>query len=698
MQVEERRVSSGSAPPATPKRPVVDTYHGVKVVDDYQWLEDYANEEVRKWTQEQNQYCRSFLDKIPVKGKLLSRVRDLVMAVSADYLGLQYQNGRLFALKSQPPKQQLFLVSLVSADDLSSEKVIMDPNEMDPKGKTSIDFFEASLDGKHVALSLSSGGTEEGSIHIYNSETGEKLPDIIPGVQYPTGGGSVTWNADSTGLYYTRYPAPGEWPEADAHFYQQVYYHKLGTPLSEDKYVIGKDFVRIAEVKLSTSKDGHYILATVANGDGGEFEHHLMNPKGEWARITEFQDQVTRAALGPDGYLYLLSRNGSPNGKILRIRLDNPKLNEAQIVVPESKVAIDDFEPANHRLYVTVIDGGPSEIRIYNHDGWVMTQLGVEPVSSVDQTLALEDDQLLFRNETFITPAAWFLYDTSTGSKTKTAMFVKAPADFSDCEVVREYATSKDGTRVPLNILKRKNLRLDGKNPALLTGYGGYGLSMTPYFRVRRRVWLDAGGIYVVANLRGGGEYGEDWHKQGNLTKKQNVFDDFIACAEHLVKEGYTSHSKLAIEGGSNGGLLMGAVLTQHPELFGAVIAYVGLFDSLRTELEPNGEYNITEFGTVKDLDQFNALYAYSPYHHVVDGTNYPPVLLTTGENDNRVSPSNSRKMTARLQAATRSDQPVLLRVNISAGHGMGTALDDQILELADGFAFLFDRLGMKIS
>ena len=671
-------------------------YHEVKIVDDYQWLENYENEEVRHWTQEQNRYCHEYLDKIPARPALLSRVRDLVMATSADYYGLEYRNGRLFALKSQPPKQQWFLVSLTSPNDTASEKTIVDPNEIDPEKKTSIDFYVPSLDGRFVAVSLSRGGSEEGSIHIYKTDTGEKLSDVIPRVQYPTGGGSVTWNRDATGLYYTRYPAAGERPEEDMHFYQQVYYHKIGTPITDDTYVIGKDFPRIAEVRLSTSKDGRHVLASVANGDGGEFEHHVMDPMGHWTKVTEFQDQVTRASLGSDGYLYLLSRKNAAWGKIVRVPLASPRLSKAETVVEQGSVSIDEFEPGTKRLYVSVLDGGPSEIRIYEHDRWTAAEVGIEPVSSVEQILVLEDDKLLYRSESFVTPPAWYLYDPATQTKTKTSLFVTSPADFSDCEVVRDFATSKDGTRVPLNIIRRKNTKLDGKNPTLLTGYGGYGISLKPYFRIRRRVWLDAGGVYVVANLRGGGEYGEMWHKDGNLTKKQNVFDDFVACANHLVKTGHTNRDKLGIEGGSNGGLLMGAVLTQHPDLFGVVVAYVGVFDSLRSELEPNGEYNVTEYGTVKDLDQFKALFGYSPYHHVVNGTKYPPILLTTGENDNRVNPSNSRKMAARLQAATGSNQPVLLRVNFSAGHGMGTALDDQILEVTDVFAFLFDRLGMN--
>jgi prolyl oligopeptidase len=305
-------------------------------------------------------------------------------------------------------------------------------------------------------------------------------------------------------------------------------------------------------------------------------------------------------------------------------------------------------------------------------------------------------DQLLFESESYVNPPAWYRYDPASGEIKKTGLFQTSPASFDDVEVVRQMAISKDGTHVPMNIMRRKGTRLDGSNPTLLTAYGGYAVSMTPGFSARRRLWFDHGGVWVVANLRGGGEFGDDWHEQGRLTKKQNVFDDFLACAEYLIKAKYTSAEKLAIEGGSNGGLLMGAALVERPELFRAVVSHVGIYDMLRVERFPNGAFNVTEFGTVKEADQFRALYAYSPYHHVKDGTDYPAVLFLTGDNDGRVDPMNSRKMTARLQAATHSSQPILLRTSSGSGHGFGTALNESIEQQADVFAFLSDQLGMK--
>jgi prolyl oligopeptidase len=304
-------------------------------------------------------------------------------------------------------------------------------------------------------------------------------------------------------------------------------------------------------------------------------------------------------------------------------------------------------------------------------------------------------DELVFGNVSYLQPFAWFTCSPDLKQPRRTALYMTSPVDFADIEVVREFATSKDGTKVPLNILRKKSLKLDGRNPTLLYGYGGYGISLSPGFDSTRRIWFDAGGVYAVANLRGGGEYGEQWHKAGNLTRKQNVFDDFIAAAEHLIQRRYTSPDKLAVQGGSNGGLLMGAFLTQRPDLARAVVAQVGIYDMLRVELDPNGQFNVTEFGTVNDPAQFQALYAYSPYHHVRNGVKYPAVLLTTGENDGRVNPAQSRKMAARLQAATGSDRPILFRSTAGAGHGIGTALKDRIAEQADVDAFLFDQLGI---
>ncbi|MGE3806237.1 MAG: prolyl oligopeptidase family serine peptidase, partial [Gemmataceae bacterium] len=348
------------------------------------------------------------------------------------------------------------------------------------------------------------------------------------------------------------------------------------------------------------------------------------------------------------------------------------------------------------RLYVEYQLGGPSEIRVFDLAGKPQPGPKQLDVSAVGGLTPVGGDDILFSNASFIAPPAWYSFDPKTGKTSKTSLVSTSPVSFDDAKVVREFAVSKDGTKVPVNIIMPKGLKLDGSNPCVVNGYGGYGVSLEPRFRATTRILLDQGVIYAVANLRGGGEYGAEWHRQGNLTRKQNVFDDFAGVLQHMIKRNYTKPDKLGIIGGSNGGLLMGATLVQHPELIKCVVSYVGIYDMLRVELSPNGAFNVTEFGTVKNKDQFEALLAYSPYHNVKDGTAYPAVLFLTGANDPRVDPMQSRKMTARLQAATAGKAPILLRTSLDSGHGGGTPLAEQIAQAVDVYAFLFKELGVE--
>ena len=681
--------------PETLKKPVSTNYQGVTVEDAYQWLEKDDEPDVNAWSDAQNQRARQYLDQLPDRAAIEKQLTEWYAKTSPNYSSLVSRPGLLFVMKFQPPKQQQLLVTLASADDLKSEKVVLDPNVLDAKGTTAIDWFVPSLDGKYVAVSLSKGGSEDGTLHFYETATGKALTDTIAHVQYPTAGGSAAWNGDGGGIYYTRFPRKGERPDADLNFYQQVYFHKLGTPDTDDRYSIGKDFPRIAEIILESSRDGRYVLASVANGDGGDFAHYLLGPDGNWKQITQFSDQIKAARLGRDNAMYLLSRNAAPRGKVLRLPLETPVLSKAVEIVPTGEPVIQQIVPAADALFVGDLLGGPSQIRRFGLDGKGEATIPIPKISAVQEMISLEDGSLLFRDQSYTEPATWFHCPKEKTESVKTELRSTSPVSFADIEVTREFATSKDGVRIPLNIIFRKGMKRDGQNPTLLYGYGGYGLSMSPNFEFTRRLWFDQGGVYVVANIRGGGEFGEDWHKSGNLTKKQNVFDDFAAAAEYLTKEKYTRPEKLAIMGGSNGGLLMGAMITQHPDLMRAVVSQVGIYDMLRVELAPNGAFNVTEFGTVKNPEQFKALYAYSPYHHVVDGTKYPSILMMTGANDGRVAPYHSRKMVARLGEANKSQNPILLRTSTSAGHGIGTALNERIKQLADMYAFLFAQLGM---
>jgi prolyl oligopeptidase len=698
-------------PPDTPKHPVVDEYQGVKVTDDYRWLENWDDAAVKQWSAAQNTRTREYLDHLPSRPAIKARLKELIGATPPSHYYLYFRAGMLFAMKDEPPKQQPMLVVMHSADDPGSERVIIDPNASRAKGSLSIDFYVPSLEAKYVAAAMSENGSEDSSAYVFDVATGKQLLDVVPRVNFATAGGSLAWKADSSGFYYTRFPQGNERPPEDANFYQQVYFHKLSTDPKQDTYVIGKDFPRIAEIQLRSSDDGRWLLASVGNGDGGQFAHYVMDSGGHWTQITHFEDGIVYAAFGSgensdDTWLYLLSRKNAPRGQILRLPLTRPDLTQAKVVVPQSpgtgpdeaaRSSIDFFVPTSGRLFVVDVLGGPSRVRLFDNQGKTLQAPAVPPVSAIGQIVRLDGGDILLNASTHLEPTAWYRFEAANGTTTRTALFQTSPVKYDDTEVVRDFATSRDGTRIPLSVIRRKGTTLDGTHPVLLTGYGGFGISEQPYFLGSfARLWLDLGGIYVDTNLRGGSEYGEEWHTSGNLTHKQNVFDDFLACAQYMIDHKYTSPAHLAIIGGSNGGLLMGAALTQRPDLFRAVVSSVGIYDMLRVELDPNGQFNTTEYGTVKDPAQFKALYAYSPYHHVKDGTAYPAILMPTGENDHRVNPMQSRKMIARLQAAESSGHPILLRTSSGSGHGFGTALDEAIEANADIFSFLFDQLGME--
>jgi len=695
--------AAASAPryPVAPAKPVSHDYHGVTVTDGFEWLENAADPDVKRWVAQENAFSRQYLDAIPARPALHERLTALMSSTSNHYYDLVERGGTIFAMKNAPPKQQPMLVTLKSVDDVSSEKIVFDPNEVAANGSLAIDFFAPSPDGRRVAISVSEGGSENGTLRVVDVASGETLPDRLQRVTYPTGGGSVAWGAGGKGLYYTRYPEPGSRPPADEHFYQQVFFHTLGTPVEKDTAEVGADFPRIAETVLKTSRDGRVVVAIVENGDGGDYALWLKTPdaanQGPWRRIAAEADGIKAVEVADDHVLYLMSRAEAPRGKILRLPVSAATRavdwKRVPTIVAQSDGTIEHFVSAGTTLYVSELLGGPSRLRSVDIGTRRASTISLPPVSGVQDLARIGKRDVVAELSSYLAPPLWAHVAAGRKGVQRTALVVSSEANFNDCEVVRESATSKDGTQIPLNILRRKGTRLDGGNPTILYGYGGYGVNMTPNFNAARRVWLDRGGVYVVANLRGGGEFGEAWHLAGNLTHKQTVFDDFISSAEYLISHQYTNPQRLGILGGSNGGLLMGAALTQRPELFRAVGSSVGIYDMLRVELDPNGAFNVTEFGSVKDKAQFDALYAYSPLHHVKDGTAYPAILMQTGDNDGRVNPAHSRKMTARLQQADPNGKPILLHTSASSGHGIGTALAERIDQTTDLYAFFVNEL-----
>jgi len=684
--------------PETRREIAVNSYHGVDVDDPYQWLENWSSEEVKAWSAMQNEAARTYLDALPSRDAIAKRVEEVMGGNTTSYYSAQRIGERAWFLKYAPPKQQPFLVETSANGDPGSERIAFDPEKWDENGSTSIEWYKVSPDGKFIAIALTVAGAEIADLHIFDSETGKQVDTVVPRVNGPTAGGDLSWDTDSGGFYYTRYPRDGEKSAEDQNFYQQLWHRKLGTPLNEDQYELGELFDRIAEIRVIQHLPSGKVLVTMQYGDSGKFQLHVRDLNGTWHRVADYADRLVQAAFIDHNTLLVLSRKGSPRGKLMRMDIGGlPKIKLEDFAAPGDFAFASDFygDPPfvvhDEKIYAKTLAGGPEQLKVYDLKGDILPSpdLGISGIGQIVPW----DDGVLVRQYSYLAPSKWLLFDggTSTGHPLSST----SPVSFEDAIVDRKLARSKDGTMVPVNIIMAKGTKLDGSNPLLLTGYGGYGISLSPGFNPVRKLWLEQGGIIAVANLRGGGEFGDEWHQQGMLTRKPNVFDDFHAVMKYLIEAGYTSRNKLAIEGGSNGGLLMGAMITQHPGDFGAVISHVGIYDSLRVELSPNGAFNIPEFGTVKDPDQFRALRSYSPYHNV-DKAAFPPILFMTGENDGRVDPMHSRKMTAMLQANTTSGKPVLLRTSGNTGHGSGTPYDEVISQQVDRLVFLFDSLGME--
>lgn len=673
---------------------VYENYHGIRVADPYRWLENPADPAVKVWVANQNARSRAYLDSRADRPAIVAELMRIATSTSVYDAGVVPAGGKLFSYTINPGAQQPVLSTLAASGDPATRKTLLDPLALAPDGSVAIDWFQPSLDGSKVAVSLSKGGSEIGTLHVYDVASGREIEAPIPEVQRPTGGGTLAWTADGSGFWYTRYPGPTA-KAGDRDFNQQAYFHRLGSNAADDQLVLAAadGLPRTAEVFLSNNYGADRALASVQLGDGGEWQHFLLTPQGA-TRIAAYDAKLKTATLAADGTVYGISTAGAANGKIVRIAPGGT----IETIVPAGKTALttDPLALSGKRLYATAIDGGPNRLLGYKLDGSDKRIVEIPEIASVAGVEALPGGDLLYRVRTYTEPSRYLRYDTGAGKSVPTPLTITSPMDLSDFKVTRLFATSKDGTKVPISLIARKGYRADGSMPTLLYGYGGYGVNQSPGFvSSLAYLWLKAGGAWAIANIRGGAEYGEDWHLQGNLLKKQNVFDDFAAAAEFLKSQRITSTQRLALLGGSNGGLLMGATLTQHPGIAKAVVSQVGIYDMLRVETSPNGSFNITEFGTVKDPAQFRALYAYSPLHHVSKTAQYPALLLTTGDNDGRVDPMHSRKFTAAMQA-TASRAPVYLRTSANAGHGQGSSLAEAVALNADVLAFLFDQFGMR--
>ncbi|HTD22027.1 MAG TPA: prolyl oligopeptidase family serine peptidase [Terriglobales bacterium] len=690
--------------PTTPVRNVTDDYFGTKVVDPYRWLENTSDPEVVAWMKAQNDHTRTMLAAIPGRDKLLDRIKALDNA-GAVVSGLQVWGGRYFYYKVEPgwDNRKLYVRDSLSA----AERLLVDPEKLTTAdGKHySIDYFQPSPDGKYVAYGISLGGSEESVLHVIESETARVLPDTIDRAQF----GSPSWLPDGKSFFYTRTQKLGADAPPTAKYQKlRVYRHALGGDPESEPLVFGYDAspnVKVLEddfpfVAYSPGAP-KYLVAAVIHGVKREFDIYAtrldgnLEAKTSWKKIADENDDVIGFDVHGDD-IYLLSHKGAPRFKVLRTSMETPDLAHAAVVVPASEVVVVNVAAASDGVYIQDLDGGIGRLRKLSYG-----KGGVESVKlPFDGAI-----QLLYTNPT--APGAWlelvswtksplwYLLDAKSGKLTDTGLVPPSPVDYSQIVSEEVKAKSADGTMVPLSIIHKKDMALDGSHPTWLEGYGAYGITIDPAFRPTLLAFFEKGGVYAVAHVRGGGEYGEDWHQAGQKLTKQHTIDDMLAGAQYLIEHKYTSAAHLAGEGTSAGGVTIGGAITQRPDLFGAALIRVGDSDSLRSELMASGPANIPEFGTVKERDGFKGLYAMDAYVHVKPETAYPAVLLTTGANDPRVAPWQAAKMAARLQADTSSGKPVLLRVDYDAGHGLGSTKSQRDVELADEIAFLFWQLGV---
>jgi len=705
---------STAPPPVAAKDPVTDEYHGIKVADDYRWLEDGKSAETKQWLAAQNAYSLAYFKHAPAWNSILQDLKNPRDKRGATQHSLDFRNGLFFYLQLDRTRQQQAVLmtstSLGTADTPpANARVLLDPAALDPSGHTSIDWYKPSLDGSLIAIGLAVGGSEREALTVFQTSTGKQVGEAFVHMGFSGGDRSVAWLPGNKGFLYAGYDrAVAAAAQSTVLENEKVFEHLLDTPEAEDRGVLDKGLTRLAQIALDSDPTGKWIVASAEDGDGGKYANFVRKPDGSWQQISTYSDEIVAVTPGmpEEDALYLTSLKDAPRGNILKVSAKSPLLSNAKVIIPEGSASIEHDDPGSDshrvvvtgtRLYVTTIDGGPNRLQAYDHSGRFIEDVPLPSLSGVSAVVPLGAQSLAIRVSGFLTPTAYRTYQAGPHAQLQvTALSQPASRILAGYVAEQAFVASKDGTKIPMNIIHRRGSAMDGTVPTLVYGYGGYGVSLSPNFldNIYWSPWLQQGYTLVVTNLRGGGEYGESWHLGGNLTRKQNVFDDFSACAQYVVAHHWSSPPHMAALGGSNGGLLMGVEITQHPEQFRAVVSLVGIYDMLRVELDPNGQFNTTEFGSVKDAAQFQALYAYSPYHHVVDGEKYPAVLMETGDNDPRVNPAHSRKFTARLQAANGSPYPILLKTFADAGHGASSSSDTR-QETADTFAFLFEELGV---
>jgi len=663
--------------PATRRDDVQEVLHGTTISDPYRWLEDQNSPETRAWITEQNNYTHSLLDSLPGRSALENRLAELkkIEGIHSPF----ERNGR-FVYRRRKVDQEQYVICMREGDT-GKEQVLIDPNPMSAEHTTNVDIFDVSKDGKLLAYMLRAGGKDETEVHVLDLDTRQELPDVLPLALYF----DVSFLPDRSGFYYSMILDEGP----------RVRFHKLGTPVASDADVFGKGYTKESIITGDPSEDGRHLIILVCNGsacDKAEIWLQDLPAKGPIEPLVKDIDARFFPFAGGD-HLFLQTNWQAPRGRVLAVDFAHPEREHWREVVPESDTAIDSVALSGGKIIVAYVKNATSEVKVFEPSGRLAGNLEFPALGSVtDIQTRWETPDAFIGFTSFTIPRT--IYKFAMGTRQRSTWYEPSvPLDSSKFEIKQVWVTSKDGTRVPMFLIHGRGLKTDGARPALLTGYGGFALNITPDFWPDAIVWAEHGGVAAQVNLRGGGEFGEAWHKAGMLGNKQNVFDDFIAASEWLVQNKYTNPSKLAILGGSNGGLLVGAALTQRPDLYQAVVCWHPLLDMLRYDQFMMGKFWVSEYGAASDPEQFKWLYKYSPYQHAKPGIKYPAVLFMTGDGDTRVAPLHARKMTALLQSTTGSDRPILLRYELAAGHAGGRSVTQDIGDSVDSLSFLLWQL-----
>ncbi len=678
--------------PPTKTVDVVDDYHGFKVQDPYRWLEDFESNEVKQWVDAQNQLTFDFVRSVPFYERIKVRLTELM---NYPRYSVPVKAGeRYFFFKNDGLQNQsvLFMREGLKGKDI----LVIDPNKFSEDGTVALMNLSYSRDGRFLAYGVSVSGSDWQEIRIRDVLTGKDYDEVLKWCKFS----SIAWLPDNSGFYYNRFPEPGTVPKGEENNYNKVYFHKLGTPQSEDKLIYERPDAKELNFYPQITEDGKYLILTVTHGTSPKNRIYYRKLKGndDFVRLLDEADASYDFIGNKGDVFYFVTDLNAPKYRIIAIDVNKPERKNWVEIIPEKKAVISNARIINNHFVIVYTEDVKHNIEIYTLDGKFVKKLKLPTSGTVSGLSGRQNDtEMFFGFTSFLFPLNVYRYDFKTG---KLELFFESKLkgfNVDDYVVKQVFYESKDGVKVPMYIVHKKDLKLDGNNPALLYGYGGFNISIMPSFSAIRLLWLEIGGVYAVANLRGGSEYGEDWHQAGMLDKKQNVFNDFISAGEWLIKNGYTNSKKLVINGRSNGGLLVAACMVQRPDLFGAVVCEVPVIDMLRYHKFTVGRYWVPEYGNAEaNPEHFKFLYAYSPLHNVKKGVVYLPTIITTADHDDRVVPLHAYKFAATLQSANAGDTPILLRVETKAGHGAGKPTSKVIEEQADIYAFIFRVLGLN--